>query len=239
MKKLFASAILISTFATFSLAAFGSTSSIDAGFISVNASASQDVSPNQAEISFSVESSDKSMQKASADNKLASQKVYSALKALISKDDYIKTSNYSARPIYSYTKDNKRVLDKYVVTNTVTVKSKKTDLVSRFIDSAIANGATNVENLQFTASQYDDVCNKALSDLTKKAYSQASTIASSINSGITGIKTINASCTPENQPRPFYGMMMAKSPEMDNSSTPIESGKLKINVNVDATFYVK
>lgn len=209
----------------------------DKGFVSVNSSTTKEVAPNLAEISVNIETSDKSMQKASADNKVIADKVYSSLKKLLGATDYIKTSNYSARPQYIYNKDNKKVFDKYVVTNSVVVRTKNINLVSQLVDMAIGQGATSVDNLQFLVSDYDCACNEALAEITKKAYSQANSVANSINSKIIGVKSINATCNSENAQRPYYAMM-TKSSMDGNSATPIESGKIKIYVNIDASFYV-
>lgn len=239
MKKLLVSVLILSAITLVTMSTKAQTVEQDKGYISVNASTTKEISPNQAEISIGIETSDKSMQKASQDNKIIANRVYSSLKTLLGADDYIKTSNFTARPIYINTKDNKKILDKYVVSNTVIVKTKKIELVSKLVDTAIAQGATNVNNLQFTAINYDEACNDALAELTKRAYTQASSVAGSINSKITGVKTINTTCNAENQPRPYYGMMMARSVEDSVTTTPIQGGKLKINVNVDASFYVK
>lgn len=239
MKKTLISSLSVLLLIVFvSLSTTAETVEKDKGYISVNESVTKEVSPNQAEISIGIETSDRLLQKASTDNKNISNKVFSSLKSLLGANDYIKTNNYSAKPEYFYTKDNKKVLDKYVVSNTVTVKTKNIELVSKLIDTAIAQGATNVENLQFSATDVDCSCNEALAELTKKAYTQAGSVAKSINSQITGVKSINATCNLDNGPRPMYGMMMKSA--MDNvAATPIESGKIKIYANVDASFYVK
>lgn len=209
------------------------------GYISVSLSTTKEISPNQAEINIGIETSNQSMQKAAEENKTIANKVYSTLKPLLGPDDYIKTNNYSARPQYIYTKDNKKILDKYIVTNSITVKTKKTELVSKFIDVSIAQGATNINNLQFTTTDYDSTCNEALAELTKKTYNQAGSVAKSINSQVLGIKSINATCSADNAPRAYFGMMAAKAEDMATSSTPIEVGKTKIYANIDASFYVK
>lgn len=209
------------------------------GYISISESATKEIMPNQAEITIGIETSDISLQKATDDNKKIANKVYASLKALIGTEDLIKTSNYNARPQYIYTREQKRVLDKYIVSNTVIVKTKKIDLVSKLIDTATAQGATNVANLQFLATDYEDNYNDLLAELTKKAYNKANSIAKSINSQIIGVKTISASCNAENNYRPMYGMAKACMEDSAGASTPIESGKLKIYANVDASFYVK
>lgn len=123
----------------------------DKGYISVNESITKDISPNQAEILIGIVTSNKSLKQASEDNKLIANEVYSSLKALLGMSDYIKTSNYHAQPVYIYTKDHARILDKYTVSNTVTVRTKSIELISKLIDTAISQGATNVDSLQFSA----------------------------------------------------------------------------------------
>lgn len=238
MKKLLMPMFLLSAIVFVGLSTQAETVENNRGFVSVNSSLTKEVSPNQVEVSIGIETSDKSLKKASEDNKIIANKVYSSLKALLGPNDYIKTSNYSAKALYNY-KDNKKYFDKYVVFNTVIVKTKKLELVSNLIDTAIGQGATSVDNLQFSVTDNDCVCNEALSELTKKAYSQADSVAKSINSQIVGIKSINATCNSENGPRPYYGMMMAKDAMNSVSATPVESGKIKIYANVDASFYVK
>lgn len=238
MKKVLILTIVLFAFVIFSMPA--TTAQIndkESGYISVNTSTTKEISPNQAEITIKIETSDKSFKKASDNNKEIAKKVYSSLKSIIGANDYIKTSNYSARPEYIYT-NNKRTFEKYVVSNNVVVRTKNIDLIPKLIDSATNQGATTIENLNFSSNNYDDICKDTMAELTKKAYSQASTIASSINSAITGIKSINANCNSENAPRPY--LMMGKAMTSDsNSSTPIESGKVKLFVNIDASFYVK
>jgi len=242
MKKILTSALVCSVI--IAATAFSCRASVvekDEGYISVNASATKEVAPDQAQITVNIETSDKSLQKASEDNKIAAGKVYSSLKAILNteKGDYIKTSNYSANPVYICTKDNKKVFDKYVVSNNVVVKTKNIDMVSKLVEKAIEYGATNVNDLQFLVADYDSACNQALAELTKKAYSQAFSIANSINSKIIGTKSISSTCNADNNQRPYYAMM-AKSPADSNPlATQIESGKIKIYASIDASFYVK
>lgn len=220
------------------LCAIADTTEKDKGYISVSLSTTQETSPNQAEISISIETSDKSLQQASDDNKKIANNVYASLKTILCKDDYIKTNNYSAYPQYIYTKENKKVFDKYIVRNSVVIKTKNTSTVPKLIDTAISHGATGVDNLQFSVVDFDSSCNDALAELTRKTYAQANTVAKSINAQITGIKSIDTTCNSENSPRPYYGMMATDS-MTKSSATPIESGKIKVYTNINASFYVK
>lgn len=240
MKKAFISISIFTLLVALGICAFAEVTDKDKGSISVNASTTKEIAPNQAEISISIETSDSSLKNASENNKVIANNVYTCIKAILDSNDYIKTGEYSARPQYIYTKDNKKILDKYVVTNTVTVKTKNLKVVPKLIDTAIEQGATKIDNLNFSAINYEDICNDALADLTKKAYIKAKTIASSINAKIVGIQTINTTCNTNNNPIPFYAYPMAAKGSFDGaSSTPISSGQIKLFANIDASFYIK
>ena len=217
------------------------------GTISVNTSANTEIAPDVAEISFAVQTTDtKSMQNAATKNKEISEKVYTILKSMISQEngDYIKTSDYSARPVYSYT-NSKKNFEKYEVSNRVIVHTKSIDKVGTMIDSAINSGANNVENLSFSVSNYETQCNDLIAIATKKAKTRAQVIANSISESIMGISNISSSCNMNNfNPPRFYmakNMLadVAESTASGADSTSISNGVVKVSANVNATFFVK
>ena len=217
------------------------------GYISVNTSANTEVAPDVAEISFAVQTSDtKSMQKATQLNKEASDRVYAILSSMLnsSNGDYIKTADYSASPIYTYS-GSKRNLDKYEVSNRVIVHTKSIDKIGKMIDKAIEAGATNVDNLAFSVSNYDAQCNELLAIATKKAQTRASFLAKNLSTSLDGVRTFDVSCNANN-----YGstrMYMAKNmlsavadaEAAGSTPTTISKGVVKIIANVNASFFVK
>ena len=176
----------------------------DRGYISVSTSANTEVAPDVAEISFAVQTSDtKSMQKATQLNKEASDRVLSVLSSMLnsSNGDYIKTSDFSASPIYTYS-GSKRNLDKYEVSNRVIVHTKSLDKIGAMIDKAIEAGATNVDNLNFSLSTYDSQCNDLLGIATKKAQSRAGLLAKNLATTLDGVRTFDVSCNANNYSSP-------------------------------------
>ena len=246
MKKILTASILVGLLIV-PMAAQAVNNQIERGYISVSGSANTEVAPDVAEISFAVQTSDsKSMQKATLANKEASDKVLSVLSSMLNKDngDYIKTSDFSASPIYSYS-GSKRNLDKYEVSNRVIVHTKSLDKVGAMIDKAIEAGATNVDNLNFSVSTYDSKCNDLIALATKKAQSRANVIAKNLNATIDGVRTVDVSCNANNYnntPR-FYmakNMVEAAADSASGSTqTSITGGVVKVNANVNATFFVK
>ncbi len=220
--------------------------SIERGYISVNTSANAELAPDVAEISIAVKTYDnKSMQKATLQNKEISEQVISTLKSMIdtSKGDYIKTADFSATPIYSYS-GNKRNFDKYQVSNSVVVHTKSIDKIGTMIDKAIALGATDVNSLNFSVSNYETQCNDLLTLAAKKASARANAVAKTVPATLSGIRSMDVSCSTSNSSRPQYKMLMANrammmDSEAAGSSTTIESGVIKVFANVSATYFVK
>lgn len=218
------------------------------GYISVNTSANTEIAPDVAEISFAVQTSDtKSMQKATQLNKEASERVLAILKSMISpvNGDYIKTSDFSASPIYTYS-GNKRNLDKYEVSNRVIVHTKSLDKVGSMIDKAIEAGATNVDNLSFSVSSYDSQCNELIGIATKKAYTRAGIIAKNTSSTLDGVRSFDVSCNANNYntPRLYMAKNMLSEVAADaavsgGSATTVSGGVVKIYANANASFFVK
>ncbi len=220
--------------------------SIERGYISVNTSSNAELAPDVAEISIAVKTYDnKSMQKATLQNKEISEQVIATLKSMIdtSKGDYIKTADFSATPIYSYS-GNKRNFDKYQVSNSVVVHTKSIDKIGTMIDKSIALGATDVNSLNFSVSNYEAQCNDLLTLAAKKASARANAVAKTVPTTLSGIRSMDVSCSTSNSSRPQYKMLMANrammmDSEAAGSSTTIESGVIKVFANVSATYFVK
>ena len=218
------------------------------GYISISTTANTEIAPDVAELSFAVRTSDnKSMQKATLMNKDISEKVYNLLKDMIntSNGDYIKTSNYNASPVYNYN-GNKRTLEKYEVSNRVTVHTKSLDKLGSMIDKATEAGATNIDSLNFSVSNYESQCNSLIEIATKKANTRATIAAKGTGSTLDGIKSMDVSCTEQSNystPRVYMAKnMLAASADgaaQETSSTSISSGVIKVYANIHAAFFVK
>ena len=103
----------------------------EAGYISLNGSKEIEVEPNIAKITFAVENTGNDAQKATTENNTISNNIITALKLITnSKDDVIKTTNFSVRPVYS-TQGGKRTIKNYTAVNSVTVETKDISKVSK------------------------------------------------------------------------------------------------------------
>lgn len=256
MKKIITATLLATTVFSlpFAFSEVGAASSEDCkksdkGVISVSYTAEKEVLPDTVEISIAVKTENsRSMQEAASKNKEISDKVYAYLKSVIdsANGDYIKTSNYSARPNYVYS-SGKRYLDKYEVSNNIIVHTKSIDKITTMIDKSLTLGATNVDSLNFSLSEKDAQCAELLSTATKQVRNRANIVAKAAETCVVGIKSIDTSCTVNRQGGMNYmrnSLMVAKSAGVAEDAATIESavieaGVIKIYSNVNGTFYVK
>lgn len=229
--------------------AINKTDEIDnRGIVSVSYTAEKEVTPDTVQISIAVKTSDKvSMQNASRKNKEISDKIYNYLKSSINlaNNDYIKTSNYSARPVYIY-QDRKQVFDKYEVSNNIIVHTKNIDKISQIIDKSLTLGATNVDSLDFSLSEKDKYCDELLAKATSEAVKRANIAASAAGTTIDGIKFIGTSCSLNQNQSVHYArnsLMFAKAAVSEDaaegSSSHIEAGVIKIYSTVNGEFRLK
>lgn len=219
------------------------------GSIYVDASSNLDLQPDVVEFNVIVTTKDRnSLENASIANKETSGKVYQALNTMIDKTngDYIKTIDYSARPTYYYS-NGKQIFDRFEVTNTITVHTKKITEVGTFIDKALNLGATNIGNIDFKLEDQNTYCNELLSVATQKAKAKAETVAQASGQKIIGIKELRTSCNVNSlSPYPRYmnaKMSMSAGAAYDSAvaetATVVSSGSMKLYATVNAEFYAK
>ena len=115
------------------------------------------------------------------------------------------------------------------------------------IDKAISLGATDVDDLRFSVSSYEDKCTELLAKASNKAKNRVDTVAKASGTYITGVKNMNISCSENTPNRVTYrymaknlmaadGAMEAAAPQV---ATPIQSGIIKIYANLNAEYFIK
>ena len=217
----------------------------EAGFISLNSSQVKEIEPNLATVTFAVENTAEEAQKAVSKNNEISDKIIKALKQVSSSNtDIIKTTGFSLRPVYATTATGKRVIKNYTAVNSVRVETKDVQKVAKFIDVAINNGANRTDNLVYSLQNEKKVCAQLYPELAKELTDMAKEIALSTGMTFDGLKYMNVSCNTDNvsNGRYFTKAMLASGAQDTEEaaiSAPVEAGKIKLRVYVNADFYVK
>lgn len=209
----------------------------DMGFVSVSATATKEVNPDTATITFAIENSATDSKDAVNKNKEMSTKLYDSISPLLSldKSDVMQTKNFVLKPNYTQDKNGKKTFVNYTASNILYVKTKDLDKISKLIDIASENAATTINELNF----YLEDEKKFEGELAKEALSNAQVIASmtasTLGQKIKGIRAVRVNIYPQGSGA-VYGLANVTSKP---KSTPVEAGKIKLQANVNAEFYVK
>lgn len=211
------------------------------GYVSVNATASKEVVPDTASIYFAVQTTAKDSKEAVDKNKTESSALLLSLKQLLALDkaDSIQTKNFILKPNYYTDKSGKKTFQNYTATNVIFVKTQNLENVSKLIDAASKNKATSISDLNFFVENEK----KYSQELAREAINNAKIIAnltvSELNQKVSGVKNIRVNVYSANQYQPRAVYANAAKGVSASTKTPVEYGKIKLQANVDADFYVK
>jgi uncharacterized protein YggE len=192
-------------------------------------------SPDQAEISFAVETQNESAIEANRVNADQTNRLIRALKkqGILGKD--LQTSNYSISPRYRDRSRDDRDLKPigYIVNNTVRVTVRKLSDVGSLIDKAVSAGATRVNRIRFELSDPAAARIQALKLAMKQAEHEARTLLSETPDNRLG-KVLNIRTRGGHYAPKMERAVMS----MARADTPIEGGTLGTRAEVTVSFEI-
>jgi len=197
------------------------------------------ITPDVANISFSVETNAKTASEAVKQNADNTSKVLKALKAQIGKDDKLSTAGYNLTPVYEYNNQTKKSeFNGYRATNVITVKTYDLNNLGNLIDSAAAAGSNNIQGLSFDTTKRDEYRREALVKAVEDAKTTAQTVTNAAGVKITKIFQISPSY---DYPTPVYRdfAVRGKADFAEAASTPIEAGEISIKALVNMVFGIE
>ena len=204
--------------------------------ISVSGEGVVEVAPDRATISLGVVTRDKNAAKVQADNSKIATGIIKAVSALGIDKKNIRTGNYSFHQYYR-NDNNRRIADGYEANNTVTVIVDDLNLVGKVIDAALANGANNVDSLEFGIKDKSKLQNDAIRLAVRDARAKAEVVATEIGKKIIGVINVSVNSGYISAPR-ANKMMMADMAAEQSIATPIESGTLNCSASVHVEFEI-
>lgn len=165
-------------------------------------------------------------------NSVAISNVIRALVGLGIPQSDIQTTEYRVEPQYDYT-EGKQVFRGYRVTHLLQVTINQIEQTGRVVDTAVANGANSVSNIQFSVAKPEVFYNQALVLAMKNAEQKAVTLATTLGVTLHKIPKLVQEVVEEVRPMPMVLAFAGKS-----EATPIQPGQLKITatVNVEYTY---
>ncbi|NLJ87112.1 MAG: SIMPL domain-containing protein [Firmicutes bacterium] len=204
--------------------------------IHVRGEGSISVDPDLAYVSLGVVTQAPVAEEAQAKNALNMRNIFVALEELGIKGDAIETSYFNVYPIYRYDQEKGDQLTGYRVSNSITVSLEDLSLVGEVIDSAIAAGATNVNDVRFTLADEQPWRDKALAAAVEDGRRKATVMALAAGEKLGLVMMVR---DPGTQFTPYYAgnQMYARMATSEGlAPTPIQPGKLEIKASVEMVF---
>jgi uncharacterized protein len=203
------------------------------GWIQVSGTASVQVAPDRARVSFAMETRASAATAAAAANADAMDAVLRSLREAAFDGLVLRTFGYSLRPEYSNS-NNQRVREivAYTALNNVGATVEDVDAVGQIIDVAIGAGANRVANISFFASDTEAARTEALAQAVRNARAEAEIIAESLGYRLGAPLEINGGAQ---RPTP-RSMEMADAVSFRAAATPIEVGDQTVSASVSVRF---
>ncbi len=195
----------------------------------VTGTATTKKSPDIAIAQIGVQTINKEVEPAVAENNRKAEAIISALKQIGISEKDIKTVSFNIYPLRDYKNNDPNTIIGFQVDNTVSITFRNLDIVGKGLQSAITAGANNIYGIEFTLSDPEPVRNElrvlAIQDARKKAENMAQ--AAGIQLG--KIISIN-----ESSSTPIYRYAYDKVAA--ESAVPVQSGELDITVQVNIVY---
>jgi len=208
--------------------------------ISVSGRGEVSITPDLANISFSVETMASTASDAVKENAEKTSKVLKTLKTQIGKDDKMSTAGYNLSPVYEYNNQTKKSeFNGYRATNVIMVKTYNLNNLGNLIDSAATAGSNNIQGLSFDTTKRDKYRREALVEAVVDAKTTADTVTNAAGVQITKILRISPSY---DYPIPVYRDFSPSTiapPPPPSPATPIEAGEISINASVNMVFGIE
>ena len=203
------------------------------------------IKPDIAILKLGVEVKAKTVGAARNEAAEAMTKIMQSLRSQGVQEKDIQTSYYNISPEYIYVEVledrgsyHKQVLDRYSVTNSVTVTMRDLDSLGDAVDQVIgsAGDLTRIQNIQFTLEDSSEASSSAREMAVADAITKAEQFAQL--TGVSKGQLLYIAETGDMSPvvREF-GRMEAMAVG-DSFSTPISTGEIDIQVNVETIFAI-
>ena len=203
--------------------------------LSVSGEGVVEVAPDRATISVGVVTQDRDASRAQAANAKAAQDIINSIVSLGVERKNIHTSDYNFRPTYRQEENRRNEINGYVVNNTIYIMLDNLNLVGKVIDTALSNGANNINSLDFGIKNRKKLQDEALVLAIRDARQRAELVARELGKSIVGIQDVSINTGGVGMVRMNKMYAMAESATMDYA-TPIEAGTLSCSASVNVTF---
>ncbi|WP_425060368.1 hypothetical protein SCACP_10590 [Sporomusa carbonis] len=201
--------------------------------VSVSGTHQEEISPDIAYINLGTVTEAETIAAAQTKNADVMTKLHRQLENLGIKPEYITTAHYTVTPLYKNDDNGRRLpsIRGYQVINNITITTSP-DQTGEIIDTALANGADQVNSIRFGKRAETDVKNAALAQAVRDAMSKADAIAVALNKRVVKVKAVNENSVNLQSPE-VSNRLYAKSSLSDAvPTTPISPGLVLLTAHV-------
>ncbi|MFB5945884.1 SIMPL domain-containing protein [Albibacterium profundi] len=205
--------------------------------VTVNGEHTIKIAPDEAEVNFAIVTEHKDLQEAKKENDAIVAKAISFLKTSSIDAKDIRTTRVNVNPYKEYVKD-KEPVPMFRAQQSINVHvsdlNKLTDLISGLVDL----GVNNIQNIEFKASNLEQLQDEARMEAMLDAKQKAAILAGALGQSVGPAFTIHDNTSSQvGSPRP---MMMAYKSEADSSmQDPIATGEIEVDARVTVSFLMK
>lgn len=193
--------------------------------------------PDQAFLTFAVETRAKLPRDAQRLNATAMTSVERRLAELSIAKDSIRTTGFSIEPEYDYAGGRRTPRD-FAARNGVEVRLDAVERAGEILDAVVQAGATSVSGIRFDLKDRTAVERDALRHAVEDARARADALAAGAGRTVDRVLRIDDSRPPKIGPPQQMVMAMRAAPA-DATQTPIEPGLIEIHAQVTLTMSIK
>lgn len=188
-------------------------------------------SPDIAAAFLGVVTENKQLSAAQRENSLIMDKVIASIIKLGIAEKDIKTENYSITPEYDFV-EGKQIFRGYRVNNNIRITIRDINQVGKVIDTAVANGANAVFNVNFSLLNRAEIYKRALDLAIKDAVEKAKSVENTLRIRVDEIpvEVVELSDTDRTGRE---GLVTFKAPA---AATDIKSGELEVTARIQTVF---
>lgn len=235
----------VTNFATPSMVVADDTADVDdnnSNRLHVSGSGEVNADPDQVVISLGVSITKDSAEEAREECANRTSEVIDALEEMGITDDQVETERFSLYADRNYIReeDRSKVVG-YRAVNTIKITSNDTDMAADLIDTAVRNGANDVDRVTFTLqdSTREDMREEAVKKAIQDAKTEAQHVAQEFGVQLGSPVKIDVTSTGYQPYQPRYSMasetpvpVPTPEPTAAGPTTPIQEGKVKVTADI-------
>jgi uncharacterized protein YggE len=197
-----------------------------------------EVTPDEARISFAVDTSAETAQAAAEQNATTMERLIAALTAAGIPRRDIETQHYMVHPEYVHEEGMREPrIRGYRATNQVLLRTRSLERVGELIDIALRAGANRVDGVSFAVTNPSEVMAAALTEAVERARRSADAIAAALGVRVGPVLDATTSAAP---PQPMMRQeMMAMGGADAAAPTQIQPGEQTVMATVSVVYAIE